>query len=188
MTAEPTAQDDAEEGAGRTRDGRRRPYRVVRAEHHAIVERELLRRFGPNKRIDPHEDPIRWRRAIRTHPVGGMIYRTGVAVLGLALVVFGIPMVPLVGPGWAVIFIGLFLWSTEFMWARRVTQFVKAEVKTFERYARALPWKLKIPLALASAAFGWFCFWLALLITGVPSWLPGEVEALLLEVPGLSPA
>ena len=29
---------------------------------------------------------------------------------GLLIIIAGIPMVPLVGPGWAVIFVGLFLW------------------------------------------------------------------------------
>lgn len=183
----PVREDHApREGSGRTAAGQRRPYRQVRAEHHAIVERELLERFGTDGRIDAHEDPIRWRRALRTHPVTGPVYRTFIAALGLTLIIAGIPMVPLVGPGWAVIFIGLFLWSTEFIWARRVTQFVKAEVKTFEQYARALPWKFKVPLMLLSAAFGWFCFWLALLITGVPGWFPDQAEDLLLGVPGLS--
>ena len=74
------------------------------------------------------------------------------------------------------------------IWARRVTQFVKAEVKAFEQYTRALPWKAKIPMLLLSAAFGWFCFYLALLITGVPGWTPDAVEELVLQVPGLQPA
>ena len=52
----------------------------------------------------------------------------------------------------------------------------------------ALPWKMKVPMLLLSASFGWFCFWLALLITGVPGWLPDQVEDLLLRVPGLSSA
>ena len=51
--------------------------------------------------------------------------------------------------------------------------------------ARALPWKAKIPMLLLSAAFGWFCFYLALLVTGVPGWLPEQVLDLLLQVPGL---
>lgn len=174
-------------GRGRTPAGERRTYRVVREEQHAIVRQELLNRFGTDERMDAHEDPIRWRRAIRTNPVGGIVYRTFIAVLGLVLIVAGIPMVPLVGPGWAVIFIGLFLWSTEFIWARRVTQFVKAEVKAFEQYTMALPWKAKIPLLLLSAIFGWFCFWLVLLLTGVPGWIPDVVKDLLFQVPGLGP-
>lgn len=173
------------ETPGRTADGRRKSYRVVRDEQHAIVRQELLDRFGADGRIDAHEDPIRWRRAIRTNPMTGTIYRVVVAVVGLALVVAGLPLVPLVGPGWAIIFIGLFLWSTEFMWARRVTQYVKAEVKAFEQYTRALPWRAKIPLLCASAVFGWLCFWLALTITGIPGWLPDHLEDLLLQVPGI---
>lgn len=192
-TAEPDAESNIEDvapgrGRGRTPEGERRSYRVVREEHHAIVRRELLLRFGTDGRIDAHEDPIRWRRAIRTNPLGAVVYRSFIGVLGLVLIIVGIPMVPLVGPGWAVIFVGLFLWSTEFIWARRVTQFVKAEVKAFEQYTMALPWKMKVPMLLLSAAFGWFCFWLALLITGVPGWLPDQVEDLLLRVPGLSSA
>lgn len=171
---------------GRTADGQRKSYRVVRDEQHAIVRQELLDRFGENGRIDPNEDPVKWRRAIRTNPMTGTIYRVLVAVVGLALIVAGVPLVPLVGPGWAIIFVGLFLWSTEFMWARRVTQFVKAEVKAFEQYTRGLPWRAKVPLLCVSAIFGWLCFWLVLVLIGVPTWLPDQVEDLLLWVPGLS--
>ena len=186
MTATPPIPQDAPgHGSGRTPEGARRPYRVVRQEQHAIVRQELLDRFGPNGRIDPKEDPWRWRRAIRTNPMTGTIYRVVIAVVGLALIIAGLPLVPLVGPGWAIIFIGLFLWSTEFMWARRVTQFVKAEVKAFEQYTRALPWKYKVPLLCVSAVFGWLCFWAALAITGVPTWLPDQIESLLVQVPGL---
>ena len=172
-------------GSGRAPDGGRRAYRVVRREHHEIVRRELLERFGDDGRIDAHEDPIRWRRAFRTHPVTAILYRTLIALLGLALILFGVPLVPLVGPGWAVIFVGLYLWSTEFLWARRVTQFVKAEVKAFEQYSRALPWTAKLPLLMATLAFGWVCFYLALRITGVPDWTPEAARDLLLQIPGL---
>lgn len=183
MTAESSTPE--KQAPGRTADGRRKSYRVVRDEQHAIVRQELLDRFGPDGRIDPHEDRVRWRRAIRTHPLMGTIYRVVIAVVGLALVIAGLPLVPLVGPGWAIIFVGLFLWSTEFMWARRVTQFVKAEVKAFEQYSRALPWRAKIPLLCLSAVFGWLCFWAALSLTGIPMWLPDQVEMLLVQVPGL---
>lgn len=178
----------AGDGRGRDADGNRRTYREVRRDHHAIVRAELLERFGDDGRIDPHEDPVRWRRAVRSNPVVGPLYRVIIGLLGLLLIIAGAPMVPLVGPGWAVIFIGLFLWSTEFIWARRVTQFVKAEVKAFEQYAMALPWKAKLPMLMLSAAFGWLCFYVALLLTGVPGWVPDQAEDLLLMVPGLQEA
>lgn len=175
-------------GHGLDEDGNRRPYLDIRRDQHAMIREELIERFGEDQKIDPEEDPVVWRRKIRCHPALAPFYRGGVFVLGLALIIVGIPMVPLVGPGWVVIFIGLFLWSTEFMWARKVTQFVKAEVKTFDQWARHLPLKLKIPLVLVTLAFTWLCGYLVLLLLGVPTWTPDVVEEYLLMVPGLESA
>lgn len=180
-----TIAEESLRGQGRDADGRRRGYLEIRREQHELVADELREQFGDDRRIDPSEDHIRWRRAIRSNPVTGTVWRVGVFVVGLALVAVGIPMVPLVGPGWVVIFFGLYLWSTEFFWARRITQLVKAEVKTFDQWARNLPWKAKVPLTLVSIVFGWSCCWVALLITGVPSWMPDVVERYLRMLPGL---
>ncbi|GAA3614345.1 hypothetical protein GCM10022199_18060 [Marihabitans asiaticum] len=190
-TAEAAEGREHEEGAGSRghgldAQGHRRPYRAIRGEQHAMVREELIERFGEDQRIDPEEDPIAWRRAIRCNPALAPFYRGGVFVVGLALIIVGIPMVPLVGPGWVVIFIGLFLWSTEFRWARKVTQFVKAEVKAFDQWARHLPWKLKIPMVLLTLAFCWLCGYLVLLLTGVPGWTPDAVEEYLRMLPGLA--
>lgn len=179
-------QEEERRGLGLDAQGHRRPYRAIRRDQHELVREELLERFGENQMIDPEEDSIRWRRAVRLNPVLGPVYRIGVFVAGLALIVVGIPMVPLVGPGWVVIFVGLFLWSTEYMWARRVTQFVKAEVKSFEQWARHLPLAAKIPLVMVSVAIGWLCFYLALLVTGLPGWTPDVVEEYLRMLPGLA--
>ncbi len=177
-----TAVED-KEPSGLDGDGNRRPYGEIRREQHAIVRQELVDRFGADNRIDYDEDPIRWRRAIRKNPLTAMVWRVGVFVVGLAIILVGIPMVPLTGPGWVVIFIGLFLWSTEFMWARRITQFVKAEVKTFDLWARVLPWKAKVPMVMLSIAFGWLCAWAALAVTGVPAFLPDVIENPLKQLP-----
>ncbi|OAB86964.1 hypothetical protein AWH69_11265 [Janibacter melonis] len=179
-------QEEERRGLGLDAQGHRRPYRAIRRDQHELVREELLERFGENQTIDPEEDTIRWRRAVRLNPVLGPVYRIGVFVAGLALIIVGIPMVPLVGPGWVVIFVGLFLWSTEYMWARRVTQFVKAEVKSFEQWARHLPLAAKIPLVMVSVAIGWLCFYLALLVTGLPGWTPDVVEEYLRMLPGLA--
>ena len=78
-------------GQGKDASGARRAYRDVRREQHAIVRQELLDRFGENGRIDAHEDPIRWRRAVRTNPVGAVFYRTFIGVLGLVPIIAGMP-------------------------------------------------------------------------------------------------
>jgi uncharacterized protein (TIGR02611 family) len=49
-------------------------------------------------------------------------YRVGVAALGGAVIAAGAAMLVLPGPGWAAIFVGLAILSTEFRWARRLTE------------------------------------------------------------------
>ncbi|WP_328753162.1 TIGR02611 family protein [Streptomyces sp. NBC_00285] len=49
-------------------------------------------------------------------------------VIGLAVVVAGIIMLPLPGPGWVVIFGGMAIWATEFVWAQLVLRWTKRKV------------------------------------------------------------
>ncbi|MGC0342148.1 TIGR02611 family protein [Streptomyces sp. SLBN-8D4] len=51
-----------------------------------------------------------------------------VFVIGLAVVVGGIIMLPLPGPGWVVIFGGMAIWATEFVWAQLVLRWTKRKV------------------------------------------------------------
>ncbi|MFC8366122.1 TIGR02611 family protein [Streptomyces griseorubiginosus] len=51
-----------------------------------------------------------------------------VFVIGLAVVVAGIIMLPLPGPGWVVIFAGMAIWATEFVWAQLVLRWTKRKV------------------------------------------------------------
>lgn len=55
-------------------------------------------------------------------------WQVGVFVIGLAVVVAGIIMLPLPGPGWVVIFAGMALWATEFVWAQLVLRWTKRKV------------------------------------------------------------
>lgn len=55
-------------------------------------------------------------------------WRAGVLVLGLAVIVVGVILLPLPGPGWLVIFAGVALWATEFAWAQRVLRWAKRKV------------------------------------------------------------
>ncbi|MCC5475218.1 TIGR02611 family protein [Streptomyces barringtoniae] len=55
-------------------------------------------------------------------------WQVGVFVVGLAVVVAGIVMLPLPGPGWVVIFGGMAIWATEFVWAQLVLRWTKRKV------------------------------------------------------------
>jgi uncharacterized protein (TIGR02611 family) len=51
-----------------------------------------------------------------------------VFLLGLAIVAAGVLLLPLPGPGWVVIFAGMALWATEFVWAQLVLRWTKRKV------------------------------------------------------------
>lgn len=55
-------------------------------------------------------------------------WQVGVFVLGLAVVVAGALMLVLPGPGWVVIFGGMAIWATEFVWAQLVLRWTKRKV------------------------------------------------------------
>ena len=58
-------------------------------------------------------------------------YRIGVGVLGGAIAVGGLLLVPLPGPGWLVVFLGLAILGTEFAWAKRLAAFTKRQLARF---------------------------------------------------------
>ncbi|MEV7892319.1 TIGR02611 family protein [Streptomyces sp. NPDC002817] len=65
---------------------------------------------------------IKARRALH------LSWQVGIFVIGLAVVVLGIIMLPLPGPGWVVIFGGMAIWATEFVWAQLVLRWTKRKV------------------------------------------------------------
>ncbi|MFM9448549.1 TIGR02611 family protein [Streptomyces acidiscabies] len=68
-------------------------------------------------------------------------WQVGVFVVGLAVVGLGIVMLPLPGPGWVVIFAGMAIWATEFVWAQLVLRWTKRKVT--EAAQRALDPKVR---------------------------------------------
>ncbi|MFF3380249.1 TIGR02611 family protein [Streptomyces sp. NPDC002680] len=70
-----------------------------------------------------------------------MSWQVGVFVVGLAVVGAGVVMLPLPGPGWLVIFGGMAIWATEFVWAQLVLRWTKRKVT--EATQRALDPKVR---------------------------------------------
>ncbi|MFI9806868.1 TIGR02611 family protein [Streptomyces sp. NPDC052301] len=78
---------------------------------------------------------------IRSRRVLHLSWQVGVFVVGLAVVAAGIVMLPLPGPGWVVIFGGMAIWATEFVWAQLVLRWTKRKVT--EAAHRALDPKVR---------------------------------------------
>ncbi|MGW6740225.1 TIGR02611 family protein [Streptomyces sp. NPDC055025] len=55
-------------------------------------------------------------------------WQVGVFVVGLAVVGAGAAMLVLPGPGWLVIFGGMAIWATEFVWAQLVLRWTRRKV------------------------------------------------------------
>ncbi|GHD94264.1 membrane protein [Streptomyces naganishii JCM 4654] len=65
---------------------------------------------------------------VRSRRVLHLSWQVGVFVVGLAVVGAGVVMLPLPGPGWVVIFGGMAIWATEFVWAQLVLRWTKRKV------------------------------------------------------------
>lgn len=75
-----------------------------------------------------------WRDTLRDRPAADFTYRIVVGAVGLVVLGVGILAIPYPGPGWAIVFIGLAILSTEFEWAHRLLRFTR------ERYDRVMDW------------------------------------------------
>ncbi|BDV29466.1 TIGR02611 family protein [Microbacterium terricola] len=64
-------------------------------------------------------------------------YRIAVGMFGGTLALVGLVLVPLPGPGWLVVFLGLAVLGTEFHWARRVAGWLKRQLDRFWTWWRA---------------------------------------------------
>jgi len=76
------------------------------------------------------------RSVVRRWPGGQLAWRIGIGVLGLAVVIAGIIMLVLPGPGWLVIFVGFGIWATEFAWAHSLLAFVRRQVAGWTAWIR----------------------------------------------------
>lgn len=126
-----------------------------------------------------------WRRRIGANPVTNQTYRITVAVVGLAIVAVGLAAVPLPGPGWLIVFLGLGIWATEFLWAAKLLAFARAKLEAWNDWLRPKPLWVKAILGLLTFAFVLFVLWATLKIGGIPGFLPGAAKDFLQQMPGL---
>lgn len=78
----------------------------------------------------------RWRRLIRRYPWLNAVYKVLVTVIGIAIVVLGLVLVPLPGPGWLIVFVGMTVLGSEYHWARRLTGWLRRVLARFWEWWR----------------------------------------------------
>ena len=87
---------------------------------------------------------------IRSNPTGRIALKGFVSVAGALVVVIGIILIPLPGPGWFLVIGGLAIWAVEFHWARRLLTFTRRHVQSWTRWVTRQSW----PLRIVIGAFG----------------------------------
>lgn len=66
-----------------------------------------------------------------------LLRKTIVAITGVLVILVGIPLIPLIGPGWLIVFTGLAILAREFVWARRLRDRIRARwTSLLEKYGR----------------------------------------------------
>lgn len=91
----------------------------------------------------------RWRAAIERRPWLNLVYKIIITVLGLIVVVIGLILVPLPGPGWLIVFIGMTILGSEYHWARRLTSWLRMQLARFWAWWKARREQRKGPTAEA---------------------------------------
>ncbi len=99
-------------------------------------------------------------------------YRVGVGVVGGAIVIGGLALVPLPGPGWVIVFLGLAVLATEFVWADRLETFARNQVKAWTAWLGGQALWVRIAFGLGTAIVVLGALYGLFAIVGAPGWLP----------------
>ena len=95
----------------------------------------------------------RFLNRFRTTAAGRLVVRLTIGALGLLVIVAGIILLPLPGPGWLIIFAGLAIWSLEFHWARRLHLFARGQVSRWTVWIKEQTVGVRLAVGLATLVF-----------------------------------
>ncbi len=89
-------------------------------------------------------------RYLRRTRTTRLVYRAIVGVVGTLVIVLGIVLLPLPGPGWLVIFAGLAILASEFAWAERLLDYARDKVLAWTHWVGRQPWGIRLLIGLAT--------------------------------------
>jgi uncharacterized protein (TIGR02611 family) len=122
--------------------------------------------------LDEVEDRAGFRAFFAKHRWLDVTYRVVVGVLGAAIVVLGFVLIPLPGPGWLIVFAGLALLATEFVWADRLLTFARRKVHGWTQWVTHQSLLVRGLIGLGGLLCVAGAVWLYVALEGVPRWLP----------------
>jgi uncharacterized protein (TIGR02611 family) len=92
------------------------------------------------------------QRVIATR-TGRLTLRIVVGIIGLIFVVVGLVLVPLPGPGWLIVLLGLAIWAIEFDWARHLLEYTRRQLERWWQWLNRQHWSIRVLVGLSTLAF-----------------------------------
>lgn|SRR5690606_16439407 len=89
-----------------------------------------------------------------------MVYRTLIGMVGWAVTLLGLVMIPYPGPGWLVVFTGLAILARQYVWAQQTLDFAHGKYLSWQDWMQAQPLYLKSLFWLLTAATVVVTLWL----------------------------
>ena len=94
-----------------------------------------------------------FRDRVRGRPGGWIAWRIAVTVVGVAVILLGLVLVPLPGPGWLTVFAGIGILGTEYAWAKRLLGWVRRLVGRWTAWVAVQPRWVQMLVGLAGLIF-----------------------------------
>jgi uncharacterized protein (TIGR02611 family) len=113
-----------------------------------------------------------FRRLVARNKGLEVAYRVIVAIIGFAIIITGLALIPLPGPGWLIVFGGLAVLSTEFAWAERLLHFARSKVQGWTEWVLRQSLALRGLIGLVGLAFVAGAVAIYAEVVGLPAWLP----------------
>lgn len=99
---------------------------------------------------------------IRATAAGRITLKVVVAVVGVTIMLLGVVMIPLPGPGWLVVFAGLAILSVEYVWAKHLLSYTREKVRAWTLWVARQPLPVRLVIGAAGLAFVAGLIWLGL--------------------------
>ena len=122
--------------------------------------------------LDDVEERLGFRAFFAKHPALDLTYRIVVGLLGGAIVVLGFILIPLPGPGWLIVFAGLALLATEFVWAERLLRYGRRRLHLWTQWVTQQSLLVRGLIGLGGLLCVAGAIWAYDVVVGLPSWVP----------------
>jgi uncharacterized protein (TIGR02611 family) len=97
--------------------------------------------------------------------------RVFISIVGTVVVLVGIVAIPYPGPGWLIVFAGLAILATEFMWARRLLDFARGYYDTWTDWLKRQPFWARLAIGILTGMIVIVTLWLVNTFGLINSWL-----------------